>query len=230
MGIQTRRVVVSVAAFIMLLTGPLFSLFGGLAFVRLLDIIVPPGIPGQNLSPRFDTETCWRFSFVWLSIAAAASFAFVLWDRRPTQRSTLFTYLASLLVLLPMSAVNFASGDSLMNRKGQMLLDVLLVICGSVSVMQLSRLRPQSIAGAVVQSLILFVLTLEAILVPGIYGLLFALNWQHLISLAATPELSPSWVTAFGSVVSAVFAAMSYLRERSRVMQGAKTQHVISGY
>jgi len=172
MTIRTRRTLVLLGGVSILLLGTASAFFGGELLARMLAFLVPPGEPGQNLNPHASGDVYWRLSFFSMSIVGALSFGYLFWTVRPTKRASQFAYCALLAVLFPMSAVNFATGDNLMHRWAQVLLDLALVFVGLVTAIYLARLRPMSAAGAALQSMIMFLVVLQAVFLPGVFALL----------------------------------------------------------
>jgi len=71
---------------------------------------------------------------------------------------------------------------------------------------------------------------LQAVFLPGVFALLFLLNWQRAISLASTRDLSPGWTTIISSVGAGTVAVVNFVRERSRSQTHAREQkRIISG-
>jgi hypothetical protein len=182
---------------------------GGLALLTAVNALVPPAKPGQNLNTN-DRETYESLSMLGLSIAAALSVVFFLWDRNPSKKVITISYFLFLVVLMSMSTANFASGDMLLNRKAQALIDLVLVVLGSIVLLTLSRIRPASATGVVLQAVIMFLIAFEAVVLPGLLGFLWLLNWQQVISAGASQNLNPGWISGPAAIVSAGIAFLNY--------------------
>jgi len=101
-------------------------------------------------------------------------------------------------------------GDALLNRKAQALIDLVLVILGLVVVVELLKMSPSSVPGQVLRGVIVFLVILQGLALPGIYGLLWLLNWQNAISAGQSKDLNPGWISGAAGGVSAVVAILNY--------------------
>jgi hypothetical protein len=160
-------------------------------------------------------------------MAAALSAVFCLWDRRPSKKAITISYFLFLVVLMSMSTANFAYGDMLLNRKAQALIDLTLVVLGSIVLLIFSQIRPASITGAVLRGLIVFLIALEGVVLPGLFGLLWLLNWQQVISAGASRDLNPGWISAVAAILSAGIAFLNY-RNSQKTLQKSGDMSVSS--
>lgn len=138
------------------------------------------------------------------------SIAYCFWDRRPTKKSVVLSYFLFLVVLTSMSCANFATGDELINKKAQALIDLVLVVLGTIVVLELLQIHPVSTPGVVLRAVIVFLVTLEAIALPGIYGVLWLLNWQGAIGAGGTRVFNPGWISACAAGISAFIGVLNY--------------------
>jgi hypothetical protein len=199
---------------------------GGLKLLEGVNALIPPGKPGQNLNTN-DRETYQHLAILGLGMAAALSAVFCLWDRRPSKKAITISYFLFLVVLMSMSTANFAYGDMLLNRKAQALIDLTLVVLGSIVLLIFSQIRPASITGAVLRGLIVFLIALEGVVLPGLFGLLWLLNWQQVISAGASRDLNPGWISAVAAILSAGIAFLNY-RNSQKTLQKSGDMSVSS--
>jgi hypothetical protein len=109
-----------------------------------------------------------------------------------------------------MSASNFAFGDALLNRKAQAFIDLILVTLGMIVLIELLKISPLSTRGVVLRAVIVFMVVLQAIALPGIYGLLWLLNWENAITTGQSKNLNPGWISAVAGCLSAFVAVLNY--------------------
>jgi len=229
MTVRTRRIMACVAALLVALIAmaPWFDVlhpvltnatvylwFGGLGLLEAADRLFPPGPPGQNLNTD-ERDTYLSLSFTGLGLAIALSLVYCFWERQPTKKALTISYFAFLIVLTSMSFANFAMGDMLLNRKAQVLINVVLVILGLIVVVELLQMRPSTSAGVVVRAVVVFLILLQAVALPGIYGLLWLLNWQGAIRLGQSRDFNPGWISATAAVASAAIATLNYRRSQN---------------
>lgn len=182
---------------------------GGLLLMSGADKLIPVGAPGQNLNTS-DREIFKSLSTVGLALAASLSIVYCFWERRVKSKAITFSYFLFLIVLLSMSTANFAALDALLNRSAQALIDLVLVVLGLITTSVLIGIRPTSPSGAVIRAVVVFLLVLQGIALPAIYGLLWFLNWQNAVSLSQSRSLNPAWISAVAGAASAVTAVLNY--------------------
>jgi hypothetical protein len=233
-----RRILVScIAALIVLwsatpLVWPLSSVFVYMALPLLVAglwlrgsaiVVIPPGAPGQNLNSSLDLDPYTSLYVLGLGVSIALSVLFWFWNRRRTSAAVLVSYFAFLVLLMSMSMANFASGDMLLNRKAQALVDLVLVVLGLIVVAHVLRFRVQSVGGGVLRAVIVFLIALQGIAIPGLWGLIWLLNWQNALTLQQTRDLNPAWLSGIAGVISAVVSILTY-RHAERERQTARDQ------
>jgi hypothetical protein len=222
MTIRTRRIVVcgGAAAVFVVLAAPALHIpildhaavyfwLGGLWLWGLADRLIPPGAPGQNLNTSA-RDAFLSLSVFGLGLATALSLIYCLWNRRTTKKAVVVSYFVFLITLTSMSTANFAMGDALLNRKAQALIDLVLLTLGLIVVIELLQIRPSSTPGLVLRTVIVFLIILQGIALPGIYGLLWLLNWQNAITVGQSKNFNPGWISAAAGVSSAVIAILNY--------------------
>ncbi len=224
MTLKHRRILVSLVAIIVTVVGlapflqirmlytPFVLLWrGGLTLLGMVSSLIPPGKPGQNLNTN-DRDLFVSSSVAGLAISTSLSLLFCFWNRAVASRARLVAYFAFLAVLVSMSTANFAAGDMLLNRKAQALIDLVLVLLGCIVIAQLLDLRPKSQAACILRGLIVFLIVLQGVAIPGIYGLLWFLNWQRAIDAGQSRNVNPGWISAAASALSATVSLLTYRR------------------
>jgi hypothetical protein len=234
---RNRRIIgCSLATLILLITGAPFLnipilrdiarwlIMGGLWLLGAAHQLIPPGEPGQNLNTSLDRDAYLTLSFFGFGIAIALSVVYCLWNRTITKKAIIFSYFAFLIVLMSASTANFAMGDILLNRKAQALIDLFLVILGLIVVVELLQIRPTSTTGIVLRTVVVFLIVLQSITLPGIYGLLWFLNWQKAITIGQSRGLNPGWISAIASVSSAVIAILNFRTSKAALQATAQKE------
>lgn len=150
-------------------------------------------------------------SMVHLALAAAISFVILFWEKRPGRRSAQAVYALLLSFTLPLSALNFASGDYYIPRSQQFLIDLILVVLGTICVQAWRQIRFKAIAERIVHSLVLFILVAQAIALPAIYAMIWWLEWQ---GLGVPITLDSGWVSALAAVVALAVSIIDNKRPR----------------
>ena len=220
MRLFLRRGLVIVVAGAVSLGSLVFSILGGASIVTLGQDLMPAGPPGTNVFPLLIGDIYWRCSFFGICLAATLSVVYCFWSPRPSSRRKTAAYLTFLAVLIPMSAVNWADNDYAIRRSLQAGLDGALVALGLATILELLRIRPTSSGMRALHSIIVFLLMLESVAIPGLFATVFLFNRQGVMSLAASKDLSPSWLTAIAAVVSATIAVMTFQKGQSPANDG----------
>src|ERR1051326_4275199 len=207
------------------LSFPFFVFFSpGFLLLELAAKMVPPAV-GQNLITD-DREELWFFSTIGLAIAVALSLIRCFWHLWVSRKALTLTYSTLLVVLLSMSSANFALGDSFLNRGAQALIDLVLLVLGLIVISMLIRLRPKSPEGAIVQGCIVFLVFLQGIALPALFGLTGLLNWRNALSVAQAQSLKPAWMTALAAIVSAVVAILDYQATKKSVSEPGREKKI----
>jgi hypothetical protein len=223
MRIAVRRIIVlTVAVAIVLISlapylglrflyRPFLALWdGGMALLGTAQRLIPEGAPGQNLNTS-ERDLFSSLSVVGLAVATALSVFLFFWNPRIKSKAITFVYFLFLSVLLCMSTANFAALDLLLNRRAQALIDLVLVVLGLITISILIRIEPQLSSQAIVRAVVIFLIALQGIALPAIYGLLWFLNWQNAITLSQSRNLNlASWISAIAAASSAAIAVLSY--------------------
>ncbi len=214
MNIKLRRVPVIAAGLGATVMAAYLAVIGGSA---LLDNLrtgqTEADVGGDGLYRRF-ADIYTYLSWAAVSLAAGISVVLMLWDRRPTERKRWLMYWVLLLTLLPISLANYWSGDFWVPRWQQLFLDVIIVVLGVGTASLLVRFRTNDVVVRAAWGVALFLLVMESVAVPGIYALLWLLNWNGAITRAHTEGFNPGWVSATASVCSLVVTAVTYRRTR----------------
>lgn len=197
------------------------------------DVLVAPTlIPGWSLPPSPRDF----YTFLVLSLCCAAGVAVIalLWTRRPGYAARRIAYIAVLVALLPVSVYNYAHADFLVNRSAQAILNVLMVIGGTVVLLELVRLKAGSNDGLVLQVLAIVSLGITAIFLPALFTLVWILNAVGVLSKSGADALGLPGLSTLAAVVSATVGWLKYRRETkreppSRIITDAKECRMTTG-
>lgn len=150
------------------------------------------------------------FSVIGLALAAGLAFTLLAWERRPKRWRIEITFWALLAVSLPLSIVNFWSGDIYVSQSQQVYLNLIQVFLAAVCSLQLSRQPASSDTALVLKSMTLFLLLAFGLFVPSLFTIVWLLHWQKAISYATSESFSPAWVSAISGIASLGVSIQQY--------------------
>ena len=142
----------------------------GIAIVEFLAKILPPNEPGTDVNPTDRLPWYYLGGFAGIGLVIAISLPLLFWNHKPSTRAKTIAFVLSLFVLMSLSIANYAYHDMLMDVSVQVVLDFMLVFVGTWVVVQCLSMKPTSVAGKIGLVMLLFILVLEAILLPFVYG------------------------------------------------------------
>lgn len=149
-------------------------------------------------------------SVVGLALVAGLSFVVVFWERRPPQYRIQFIYWSLLLVILPMSILNFWSIDAYVSRSQQAVLNLVQCLLSSLCLVSLFSIKTTSTEARVLRAFAVFFLAAQGVFVPAIFAILWWLNWEGAISLASTRDISPGWITIVATFSSLIISILQF--------------------
>lgn len=149
-------------------------------------------------------------SVVGLALVSGFSFAFICWERRPPQYRAQVLYWVLLLVVMPLSILNFWGADTYVSRSQQAILDLVQCLLSCLCLLGLVSLQAKSIETRVIRAFAVFFLAAQGIFVPGLFAILWWLNWEGAISLATSQDVSPGWITIVATFASLIVSALQY--------------------
>jgi hypothetical protein len=217
-----RRSIVLVCAAITCVGSLIWSWLIGDGIAVLLRSSVRHGEPGTNVTPS-TFSVFYQLSFVGVCLATAASTVMFFWESRPTKRSKIAICFLALLILVPVSAVNFHYGDFLMKAWVQAILDLVSVAIGLTAVLLIWDVAVTSVFLRVVKAIVVLLVLLESVVLPGSYAILWLLWWQGVPIKGATDQL----VTGSAAIISAVIAIVNFTRKRGG--QPASNSSILAG-
>jgi pimeloyl-ACP methyl ester carboxylesterase len=145
-----------------------------------------------------------------LGLSGGAAATLAAWDKSPPRISKLILIFTSLGSLIPLSVANYASFDLFGSRSAQAVMNIPIIFLGILAVYALYDIKAQSRSAEAVRTIATTFIVMQAIMVPALYSILWWLNFQNAISLAATRDLSPGWISALSGVFGFLFAVYKF--------------------
>ena len=153
------------------------------------------------------------FGFGALAAVVGTVIAIVLWDEQMTHRRSTTIYVLCLLFLLPMSAINYSSGDVFIRRSVQAVINLCVAIVSAVVLMSVVGLRLRSDGLIVLRAFAVLVLVFSGIAQPIMYSLLWLLHREQ--TATRTASVDPNRISAAAAVAAVVVAFLIYKRTPS---------------
>jgi hypothetical protein len=155
--------------------------------------------------------------FAWVGLIAAAGVSFALFTLEPIGKRKLAVagYAFLLILLLPLSVANYISIDFSTERLRQAIFDIVLVLLGLAAIQRLVTYHAVSILGRITRSITVFLLAGCAVIIPGIYAVIWFLNAGDIAKAAAKVHgFRPSWISGVAAAVAAALAILAYQYKR----------------
>jgi hypothetical protein len=208
--IARRTIVIAVAAISIPVAFGWSAVIGDL-LAGLVQRSIKSGEAGTNLNAMFFPMFL-QLAFCALVVALALSIVVLFWDIRMGSKAKNAVLVLLLLVLLPISAVNFSYGDHLMKPSVQVVLDLMLLALGLTTSIELGKVEVNGTLLQVLKGLAIFLLFMEAVVIPGAYAILFLLYAQG-VSISGVGD---KLVAIMGGIISAVVTIAGFLRNRTK--------------
>ena len=159
-----------------------------------------------------------------LGLAIAAGFAFTLlaWERRPKRWRLEITFWILLSLALPMTIVNFWSGDIFVSRSQQVFLNLVQVFLTGVCALQLSRKQTSGDAETVLKSMTMLFLLAFGLFIPLILTAIWSLHALKIISYEASEAISSGWVSAISGIAALGISILQYRLAKSKQTENPK--------
>ena len=168
-----------------------------------------PYVYGAYLMPWFS------LAFIVVGAVVSASVIVLFWNRRAISRGKTITYFVVLAILMPISAINFASGDKLMAVEVEVLLDVAMVFLGTMAIILLLRASADPHEVIVLKFLAIAALALETVVIAGFYAVSFLLVLQGWGQKSST-------IAGVVAVVGYIAAVIKYLAQQIKPQKSTK--------
>lgn len=176
--------------------------------------------PGDSEYKKFgDIYTA--FSVVGIALSVGISFTVIAWERRPPRNRVHIIYWMLLAVVLPLSVLNFWSGDTFVSRGQQVWFNLAQCALASLCLISLLSLSVQSAEANVLRAVAVFFLAAQGVFVPALFSVLWLANWQDALSLAQSRDVSPGWVTLISTLTSLALAILNY---RTSILKSKREQ------
>lgn len=169
--------------------------------------------PGRNPGPlvyAWPLRMRSLLTLMWLAFLLAAFVPIVYWTPRPRENVRNLLTLLGLAISLPISAVNFATGDAFIPAGLQLFLDLYLVFSGTAAPILLWHTRTESLAANIARALLGSVMLFAGILLPALY----AFTWLA-ISLGYDLSIG-AWFTPLSAGVAAAIGIYRTFAEAHR--------------
>ena len=131
-------------------------------------------------------------------------------------------YIALFIAILSISFLNFAHGDMLINRTGQLFLNIVMIFLSLVLTVEISRTAPQTSDGIALRLMSIFFLVMGGVATPGFFSLLWCVDRLG-IGSNVQAKIGELWISAAAAIVAAVTAGWSQRQLNTRQQQTAAT-------
>ena len=155
-------------------------------------------------------------SVLGLAIAAGFAFTMLAWERRPKRWRVEITFWVLLALALPMSIINFWSGDIFVSRSQQVFLNLVQVFLTGVCALQLSRKQTSSDAETMLKSMTMLFLLAFGLFIPLILTVIWSLHALKIISYEASEAISSGWVSAISGIAALGISILQYRLAKSK--------------
>lgn len=151
-------------------------------------------------------------------LAVSSGFAFTLltWERRPKRWRIELTFLIMLLLVLPMSLVNFWSGDVFVSRSQQIYLNLIQCFLVGVCLLQLSRIAAETDTEIVLKVMSTLFLLAFGLFIPLLFTALWSLVAVGIISVKDSELISSGWISSISGIVALVISFLQYRLAKSK--------------
>lgn len=217
MKLVIRRLILIGITLILITAVIIISLFGGAILKRLIEFIVPPGKPGQNIIPYFDIEFFWQLSFISFIVAFIFSMFYLFWSPGIYKKKLFIPFLIFLITLMSFSIINFLTFDQLMHRWAQAIIDLIIIFLGLTVLQYLLKLSPRTYVGITFHTIIVFIIVLEALIIPGIYAIIFIFNLQGLINHSSTIGFGMGWISIISYIITTGIAVINVIKNKENI-------------
>jgi len=201
-------------------SNPLF--LTGWLVAKTVNVLAPPaGVPtpaqsdscrrrlSNNINPSVQFPF-YRLSLAGMSLTIGLAIILLGWNARPTATAKTIIFGSVLILLLAISTANFATGDALVRRSAQAVINLVMVFFGLVAVVEITQLRFSSSSGKVLQGMVIFGLLFQAIGLPLLFSIVFWLDRQGV----CPREISYGWVAAVSGIASTIISLLTYKRNK----------------
>jgi hypothetical protein len=192
------------------------AVFGGANLMNFINGWFMPGQQESDLIYRGKLGDVY-VQFAWVGLIAAAGVSFALFTLEPIGKRKLAVagYAFLLILLLPLSVANYISIDFSTERLRQAIFDIVLVLLGLAAIQRLVTYHAVSILGRITRSITVFLLAGCAVIIPGIYAVIWFLNAGDIAKAAAKVHgFRPSWISGVAAAVAAALAILAYQYKR----------------
>jgi MFS family permease len=122
-------------------------------------------------------------------------------------------YVAVLAVLLPLNVFNYAQYDTVLSATLQAFLNLVTIFLGAVITLVLLSARVEDIDARVAKAMATILILSAAVLAPGFFTLLWALEKIGILTLATTRAITWQDITAASGVISTVVTVAKTIYE-----------------
>ncbi len=222
MAIPVRRisaVLVGITVFCSLVFWSIWVGYGAIgAFVPsgLASSIEGMSYSRESVFYKKDHDIYTSLGFVLLSLSGGLTASLLIWNGSVPKKISLALVVVSLMVLLPLSAANYEHNDAFSTRAVQALINIPLAVLGTVAVISLYDFHLVSRTANILRIFAAAFIIMQGILIPIIYSTLWWLNFQNAISLAATRDFTPGWISAISGLAGFAFGLFKFFNEEKK--------------
>lgn len=176
---ETWRPIVAIAAGSMgfLLSFIMLSSWGAYYSFSIVDSLFP-AVSGvtDNINTNDYGPIKSLVAVVALSLCVGGAVGALLWERQVSDKKEMVLATIGFIVVMIISGANFWVDDQLINRSAQVLLDVVLIICGLTTLLILRQWRPSRPFHQVVRLVGAACISIYGVLLPAFFGTMFMLD------------------------------------------------------
>ena len=170
----------------------------------------------MSSADNYPTVAGWRFLFgifeYGYPVAVALTTSYAFWDGFPKERKRLLFFILLFGAIGPLTFINYIQSDQLVDRKVQVLFNLVTIFISYVLVLNIQALNPTSKDGLALQSLSIWLLTSLGIMLPMFYTIVFGLVIFGLMSLKTAQGLGDQTAIGISGAIGAVIATLNALK------------------
>lgn len=199
----------------------MYPLANAILPIGLMSELEAMGYRKDSIYYLKDHDVYTSLGWIALCVALASILTLILFHQWVPRIQKLVLVGGPLFLAIPLSAANYVSGDIFSSRSVQAVMNLPIVFLSAVAVWELAKVPTVSPAANIARLFALAMVVMQGISIPALYSILWWLNFQGGISLAATRDLSPGWISAAAGAVGLAFSVYKHLDDKRSKADGA---------